>query len=131
MQPQLPDLTRAGITTDAFLERLYSYIGVRTTPLWVVCWRGRIRPVEGIAFFTSRASARSQTEKWLRGAGRWALSGYDTPQTLPMSWCYKKSYRTFMTQLLEQLEQDGVVEYLELQPGMLTSNLTSTQGVVG
>jgi hypothetical protein len=36
-----------------------------------------------------------------------------------------------MAQLLEQLEQDGVVEHLELQPGMLTGSLTSTQGAAG
>jgi hypothetical protein len=131
MRPQLPDLTKAGITTDAFVDRLFAYVGERTSPLWVVRWRGRIKSIEGIAFFTSRNSAKSQTEKWLRGAGRWALPPHNLPPTLPKNWCYKKTYRTFITQLLEQLEQEGVVEYVEIQPGIQPAYVTGAQGVVG
>jgi hypothetical protein len=85
MQPQLPDLTRAGITTDAFLERLYSYIGVRTTPLWVVCAgedaSGLLRVLRSLPAALQPEGRDREMAAGRRTLG--AVSEYDTPLTLP------------------------------------------------
>lgn len=114
--PSLPDLTNAGVTTEDFITRLTNYTGLRSSPIWVVRWNGRIRTIQGLGFFNSRESARSSVIKWLRDSGRWAFSGHhDIICRLPRNWSYKKVYRTFIDQLVDFLEETGRLEYVEIQ----------------
>ena len=131
--PSLPDLTNAGVTTEDFIARL-TYIGQRASSIWVVRWNGRIRAIRGMAFFNSRESARNEVVKWMRDSGRWAYSRHsDVSARLARNWGYKKSYRTFMDQLVDFLEETGRIEYVELQapaPGV-TRPSDTPQALIG
>lgn len=115
--PLLPDLTAAGVSTEAFVEALISYARASTSATWVVRWNGRIRPIQGIGFFYSRESAHSAVVKWLRDAGRWCLSSNGAVRNrLAKNWSYKKAYREFIERLITHMEETGMIEYVELQP---------------
>lgn len=132
--PSLSDFTDAGVTTEDFIARLTEYIGQRTSSLWVVRWNGRIRTIRGICFFHSRESAHNEVVKWLRESGRWAYARpHHAASRLTRNWGYKKSYRTFMDQLVDFLEETGRIEYIELQapaPGVTRPSDTS-QALIG
>ncbi|RTL07704.1 hypothetical protein EKK58_00760 [Candidatus Dependentiae bacterium] len=131
--PSLPDLTVGGVSPEFFLERLKAYAGTRHGALWVVRWNGRIRSIQGMAFFHSRESAHDAVVKWLRDAGRWALSGHhELTNRLPKNWCYKKAYRTYIDQLVGYLEETAFIEYMELQGSAIPDPIPApTQTLIG
>ena len=118
MLPPLPDLQRLGIPTDTLVERILHFNKSRTSAIWVVRWRGRIRTIEGLAFFHSQEDARRMTVKWLRGIGRYVNFDSEAGRNLPRNWCYKKSYAMFIEKLAEQFENDGIIQYVQLEPGL-------------
>lgn len=114
--PELPDFTLNRITTDEFIATLNGYLRVHDHAIWVVRWHGRIRPIAGMCFFETRAQCQSRVQAWLRDAGRYSTGRLVRYSGLPGNWGRKKAYKTFIDALVVQLEQTGVLEYVQLQP---------------
>ena len=139
MLPTNRDLVAAGKTTQQLLDRLLSDHGPRgrSTGTWIVRWQGRIKLIEGIAFFASRQSAEEGVKRWLRTIvrdascvwqvrSRYGLSGpspeSEPERTLASNWGYKKSFRDFVDKLADYLIEQGVIQFQELDPPAATPN---------
>lgn len=139
MIPTNRDLVAAGKTTQQLVDRLLSDHGPRGRAYgtWIVRWRGRIKLIEGVAFFVSRQDAENGVKRWLRSAVRdvtsgWQIrehhygsSGHDPERTLAGNWGYKKSFRDFVDKLADHLIEQGVIQFQELDPPASTPNALS------
>ena len=132
MLPINKDLSASGHTTqellDPVLDPVTPHFYKRTSASWVVRWQGRVISLDGHTVFTSQATAEARVKHWFRGVLRYATPYQWYMATtghiqLPRTWTAKKTFRTFVDEIVEHLTREGVIQYQEVDPPARTQTL--------